>query len=118
LAFGWLAGIAWFFVVAGSGQTWGQALIDAALVAYFLSAARRRLFPVPLFLIYEFEIAYYLYATLADTSYYWIAFTANRLFELSLIYIIGCSIYRIRALRRRGRGGTATRPGALGFSAA
>lgn len=106
-------------LVAESGQTWGYALIDAILAVWFWRLRRRSpLFAATLFLFCEFQVGLYLYTTLVATPYYWVAFITNRVFEISLLFVIGCSIYRIRALRRRRRDAPVARHDALIFSGA
>lgn len=111
-----MTSLLWYLLLAGAGQTWGYAVVDAALAAYFWWESRRRYFPVPLFLIHQLQVVFLLLATVADLQHYWIAMAINRMFELSLLYIIGCSIYRIRALRRKRRGGAVRSGAAWRFS--
>ena len=64
--------------------------------------SRRRWFPVPLFFIQAALVCYYCYVTVFGLhNWFWIAAFVNRLFDLELLYVAGCAIYRIRAMKGR-----------------
>lgn len=98
-----------YWTTARFGLVSGNAIIDAALAIYFWERSRGRWFPVPLFYIHVVLLIYAVYASvLGLNAWFWIAAFVNRLFDLALLYVAGCAIYRIRVLRRRA-GGTAGR---------
>lgn len=101
LVLGWgLSNFAYFTVVQ-SGFIWGNVAVDGALAVYFWTLSRNRWFPVPLFYVQVVTLCYYLYvAVLNLNTWFWIAAFINRLFDLELLYVAACAIYRIRALKR------------------
>lgn len=104
IALSWASSIAWYFTGARHGLVWTYAIVDGALAVFFWSQSRGRWFPVPLFYIHAALVVYYVYvAALGVKSWFWIAAFVNRLFDLELIYVGGCALYRILALRRTRR---------------
>ena len=102
LALGWGFSLLWFWTGSRSGHVWGYAVIDAALAAYFWTSSQRRWFPVPLFFIHAALVCYFVYVALVGLhTWFWIAAFVNRLFDVALVYVAGCAIYRIRALKQR-----------------
>jgi len=99
LTTGWVFSLAWYWVAGRHGPSWGYAVIDLALAVYFWRASKGRWFPVPLFYIHASFIVYYIYATLIAAPPWWVIMFVNRLFELAVAYVIGCSVYRIVRLR-------------------
>jgi hypothetical protein len=110
VACGWLFSSLWYFAAANSGEIWGAAGVDCVLAIFFWRQSRGRWFPVPLFFIHAGFLLYYAYTALLTLDvWFWIAAFVNRLFDLVLLYIGGCAIYRIRALRKRSRPAVAVR---------
>lgn len=102
LALNWLLSLFWWWTSAAQGQVWGIAINDAALALFFWHLSRRRWFPVPLFFAEAVLLCYYACVSIFGvTTWFWISASINRLFDLELLYVAGCSLYRIRALRRR-----------------
>lgn len=66
--------------------------------------------PRPLFLISAFAIALNALATVASLNLWWLAFALNRLFDLMLLYVAGCALYRIARTRLKRKGAPAARP--------
>jgi hypothetical protein len=104
IALSWGFSVAWYFTGARHGLVWSYAIVDGALAAFFWLQSRGRWFPVPLFFIHAALVVYYVYvAAFGLDSWFWIAAFVNRLFDLALIYIGACALYRIRATRRARR---------------
>ncbi|HBS31008.1 MAG TPA: hypothetical protein DEA40_04600 [Parvularcula sp.] len=99
-------------------MTWGFAVIKFAQAALFWRQSRNEVFPLPLFLLSGLSVVLYLLTTLSGLSYWWIAFASNRLFDLMLLYIASCALFRILRLRQRKKGAPSARPQSLEIFAA
>lgn len=110
LAAGWVATLVWYFAIAGSGMTWGYAVINLAQAVFFWRQSRERLFPKPLFVLTGLSLALLFLTTVAQLKFWWVAFTLNRLFEAALLYVMGCAIYRIWRRRHDAKGADRTPP--------
>ncbi|MEQ1931996.1 MAG: hypothetical protein ABL957_15900 [Parvularculaceae bacterium] len=73
--------------------------VDSFLAWRFWRMAQRDVFPAGLCLILTGEIAFVLAAKAVALDAYWTAFWLNRIFEITLLYIIGGSLLRLRLLR-------------------
>jgi predicted membrane channel-forming protein YqfA (hemolysin III family) len=113
VALGWCVTFLWFYFFYGTRQTWGYAVIDGAMASYFWRQSKAKLFALPLFYIQMCFVGVNLITTLARTDDWWFAFASNRLFEIELVYILGCSVYRVRKLRKKQRSALAERPNAI-----
>lgn len=113
MALGWCASFFWFYFFYGTGETWGYAVIDGTMASYFWRRSNRVLFALPLFYVHVCFVGANLVATLARTNDWWLAFVLNRLFEAELVYILGCSAYRMRKLRKKKKGAPLERPDAI-----
>lgn len=101
LGLNWLISLYWWWTGAAHGHVWGLAINDAVLAAFFWRLSRRKWFPVPLFFIEAVLLCYYGYVAIFGVkTWFWISAFINRLFDLELIYVAACALYRIRALRR------------------
>ncbi len=109
LGVGWIFSLLWFAIGGQQGLTWGYAVIDACLAGFFWRLSRNRLFPAVLFHLHAFLVCYYLYVSIVESSGWWIAAFINRVFEIALLYVAGCSIWRIRHLAARKREARLTR---------
>lgn len=102
LALDWFFSMGWWWTTAADGQVWGIAVKDAFLAAFFWMLARRRWFPVPLFYAHAILLLYYVVVSAFGFKiWFWISASVNRLFDLELLYVAGCAVHRIRAMRRR-----------------
>jgi len=101
LLVGWIFSICWFFIGGKYGISWGFAVVDAGLAAYFWRMSVRRLFPTILFYLHASMVVYYFYVSIVGSTRWWMAVFANRIVELALIYIIFGSLYRMRVRRRK-----------------
>lgn len=79
-------------------------IVDALLACRFWRMAQCSVFPAGLCLILIGEIAFVLAAKTVALDAYWTAFWLNRIFEITLLYIIGGSLLRLRLLRADERG--------------
>lgn len=100
-----LIGIAWafglfaFFYLNGPSYFLVAVMLDTILAYHFWRMAKAQLFAAPLCLIFLFEIAFVTFTQAVGFSTFWTMFVLNRLFELTLLYLIGCSFFRIRIMR-------------------
>ena len=74
-------------------------LADVFLAYQFRRLARSDMFPAPLYVLMVAEIAFTLLALATSFSIYWTYFVLNRVLDLMLFYVIGCSLFRIRVLK-------------------
>jgi nitrogen fixation/metabolism regulation signal transduction histidine kinase len=56
-------------------------------------------------LIHLVEIGFIVAAVSSSFSTWWTLFTLNRLFELTLLYLIGASLFRLHLRRRHAKSG-------------
>ncbi|MEX0644761.1 MAG: hypothetical protein WD076_05590 [Parvularculaceae bacterium] len=77
------------------------AATDLALTGAFFLMSRGRWFPVPLFLLHAALIFYHAYALVADPGIIWVAAFLNRTFEIELVYVFACSVYRLTRLSQK-----------------
>jgi hypothetical protein len=97
---GWLVFLAEWYFTRGDVRLVLYALTDAALAGAFFYMSKGRWFPVPLFFLYATQIPYHAYAAFIGSPPFWVALLLNRFFEAALLYVMGCSVYRISRLRR------------------
>lgn len=95
----WLFSILSFLAVGGAKYFALVVLLDGALAYQFWRMSRTEFFPAPLCCFMIADILFILIASVFSMTEFWKIFILNRIFELTLIYIIGSSIYRIRKLR-------------------
>lgn len=100
-----LIGIAWafglfaFFYLNGPGYFLVAVMLDTILAYQFWRMAKISIFPAPLCFIFLVEIAFVTFTQVVGFSTFWTMFVLNRLFEITLLYLIGCSFFRIRITR-------------------
>ena len=92
----WLLTMTYFFYIDGMQYYALTLLVDCALAYQFWRMARTEIFPVVLCGLMVGQVLFLVGALSFSLNGYWIIFVLNRIFELTLAYIIGCSIYRIR----------------------
>lgn len=100
----WCFTFFWYRLYAGSGVTWGYAVIDAAVAAVFWRQARNNLFALPLFYVHLADVALYFLTTIFDVNEWWLFAVANRLFEMEIFYVAACAVFRIRKLKLKEKG--------------
>ncbi|MDZ7627684.1 MAG: hypothetical protein U5J99_04645 [Parvularculaceae bacterium] len=110
IAMAWAGGVLWYFFIAPLGLTWGYSLINLSQAAFFWRQSRGRVFPLPLFVLSGLSVVLYLLTTLSGISYWWVAFASNRLFDLMLLYIAGCALFRIVRMQHKKKGAPMARP--------
>lgn len=74
-------------------------MLDTILAYQFWRIGKKSFFAAPLFYLIMFEIAFIVLAQGAGLSTYATLFVLNRIFELTLLYLIGCSLFRLHVLR-------------------
>lgn len=110
IAIAWAGGVLWYFFIAPFGLTWGYSLINFSQAAFFWRQSRDKVFPLPLFILSGLSVVIYLLTTLSGISYWWVAFASNRLFDLMLLYVAGCALFRIVRMRHKKKGAPLARP--------
>jgi hypothetical protein len=80
------------------------AATDLALAGAFFLMSRGRWFPVPLFVLHAALIFYHAYALVIGSNIVWIAAFLNRSFEIELVYVFACSLYRMTRLSPKRNG--------------
>ena len=95
----WLFSILYYLAVGGAKYFALVVLLDGALAFQFWRMSRTEFFPAPLCCLMISDILFILIASVFSMAEFWKIFVLNRIFELTLIYMIGSSIYRIRKLR-------------------
>jgi len=106
----WCFAFFWYHLFAGTGVTWGYAVIDAAVAAVFWRQARKSLFALPLFYVHLADVALYFLTTVFDVKEWWLFAVANRLFEAEIFYVAACALFRIRKLKPKEKGRAAGAP--------
>ena len=76
-------------------------VLDAMLAFCFWRMARRRSLAAVLCLIHLVDIGVIVAALSSSFPTWWTLFTLNRLFELTLLYLIGASLFRLHLRRRQ-----------------
>jgi len=95
----WLASIMYFLYIGGPQYYALTLLVDCLLGYQFWRMARAEIFPAILCVLVICQAIFLIGAAAMALDAYWIIFVLNRIFELILAYMIGCSIYRIRKLK-------------------
>ena len=99
IAGSWVFSAGYFFYVGGKGYYLLVIVLNLLLAIRFLKMSQVQLFPVVLCAIFFTSAGFLVIARTVSFDAYWTIFILNRVFELSLFYVIGCSIHRIRKLR-------------------
>lgn len=79
--------------------------LDATLAFCFWRMARRRSLAAVLCLIHLVDIGVIVATVSFSFPTWWTLFTLNRLFELTLLYLIGVSLFRLHLRRRQSKSG-------------
>ena len=106
IAGAWAVGIFSFFYLKPPAHYLVAIALDATLAFCFWRMAQRRILAAVLCLVHLAEMGFILAALSAGLSTWWTLFTLNRLFELTLFYLIGCSLFRLYLQRRAARSPT------------
>lgn len=113
----WLVSILYFLAVGGVKYFLLAALLNSALAYQFWRMAKAEIFPAALCCFMIADVAIVLTATALSLPEFWLVFLLNRVFEVTLAYIIGASIYRIRKLRSSECSSASADEGSLKFIA-
>jgi hypothetical protein len=105
-------------LLAPSGLTWGYTIISFFQAALFWRMGATATAPWPLFIVSLAAIAGNLLATIYSLNFWWSAFALNRLFDLMLLYVAGCALFRIVRMRQKKKGAACARPQSLEIFAA
>jgi len=101
MALNWGFSLQLWLVLDGAALTLAFAVIDLLLAIAFFQMSRRRWFPAPLFFLHAILVVYHLYTALIGPGAYWAQVFLNRVFELEILYIAACAVYRIMLMRNR-----------------
>jgi len=96
---GWAFGLFSFFYLNVSGYFLVAVMYDTILAYHFWRMAKVELFASPLYIALLFEITFIVFTQGVGLSSYATMFILNRLFEFILLYLIGCSLFRLHVLR-------------------
>jgi hypothetical protein len=105
IAGAWVLGSFSFFYLRLPAQYLVAVALDATLAFCFWRMAQRRVLAAVLCLIHLVEIGFIVAAVSSSFSTWWTLFTLNRLFELTLLYLIGASLFRLHLRRRHAKSG-------------
>lgn len=92
----WAFSIQFWLLFKGPHLKLSFLVVDVALAVAFFQLSRGRWFPAPLFFLHLLIIAFHVYALAVAQSPFWMMAFLNRTFDLALLYIIACAVYRIR----------------------
>jgi len=95
----WALGLFAFFYLNITSYFLVAVMLDTILAYHFWRMAKVELFAAPLYLILLFEITFIAFTQAVGLSSFSTMFALNRLFEATLLYLIGCSLFRIHVLR-------------------
>lgn len=95
----WAFGLFAFFYLNLQGYYLVSVMLDTIIAYQFWRMAKSEIFAAPLCVVLLFEITFAIFTQAAGFSPDWTMFILNRLFELILLYLIGCSLFRIHILR-------------------
>ncbi len=101
IAIAWLITIACFLSSRGVPLFAEQLALDVVLACLFRRMARFEIFPAILCVLFVGEAIFIAAGLAAALDPYWIMFTLNRVFELTLVFITGCSLFRIAYRKSR-----------------
>ena len=96
----WAAGLQLWLVFEGATLTFGYIIIDAVTALLFFRMARGKWFPAPLCFMHGVLVIYHLGTLFNTGGLFWEKFILNRAFDMELIYVTGCALFRIIALNR------------------
>jgi hypothetical protein len=82
-------------------------VIEIVLVA---AASRSAYIHIPILVLLQCSLALHFLNAVIALDHWWSAFWMNRLFDLMLLYVAGCALYRIVRMRHKKRGAPAARP--------
>ena len=103
IAIAWGFGLFAYLYLAGPGYFLVAVMLDTILAFHFWRMGRISLFPVPLFYLLIIEIAFIVLSQSAGLSHFATIFVLNRIFEAMLLYLIGCSLFRMHVTRLQKR---------------
>lgn len=105
IAGAWVLGAFSFFYLRPPSHYVVAIALDATLAFCFWRMAQRRSLAAVLCLIHLVDIGFIVAAVSSSLPTWWTLFTLNRLFELTLLYLIGASLFRLHLLRRQAKSG-------------
>lgn len=99
IAIGWIAALFVYQYFSRYQATGIFAVIDGSLALFFFYRSRGAFFSVPLFFVHCVQVIYQLTIILTGiTTWFVLAVVMNRLFELSVVYVFLCALWRWRQI--------------------
>ncbi|MBI1393383.1 MAG: hypothetical protein GC152_11640 [Alphaproteobacteria bacterium] len=110
LAVCWVACLIAYFLLDGAESLFAALiLLNAAMAIYFYRRSRGSWLPVPLCFAHGALCSWYAALCIFELdvrgAWLWTAATANRIFDLEILYVIGAASYRRARLEARARTG-------------
>lgn len=96
--FYWVVTTNFYLFFSGITVTASYFFIEVAMVLALYAQGAGRFFTIPLLIFHTSFALYYLYAYYYNVDWAWAQGSINRAFDLELVYIAGCALYRIRRL--------------------
>jgi hypothetical protein len=104
LGVNWAFTLQLWMIAQGPALAFSFAAVDGATALAMYRMAERRWFPAPLVFVHGFLAVYHLYTAFIGPDKYWVVVALNRVFDVEIIYVAGCGLYRIAVLNRRRAG--------------
>ncbi len=98
----WAVALQMWLVLEGAALTASYVVIDAITAALFFRMSRGRWFPAPLCFMHGVLVIYHLGTLLNTGGLFWEKFVLNRFFDIEIVYVVVCALYRIIAIHRAG----------------
>ncbi len=95
----WLAGLQLWLVLGGAALTFGYIAVDAVTAVLFFRMSRGKWFPAPLCFMHGVLVIYHLGTLFNTGGLFWEKFLLNRAFDMELLYITACALFRIVVTR-------------------
>lgn len=110
LGSGWLLSQFWYFELAENGWTWGYSLVCIIESGLIAACSRSRYIHLPILMLMGCSLLLHLVNAVLALNHWWSAFWMNRLFDLMLLYVAGCALFRIVRMRHKRKGAPTARP--------
>lgn len=99
----WAVALQMWLVLEGAALTVSYIVIDAITAGLFFRMSRGRWFPAPLCFMHGVLVIYHLGTLLNTGGLFWEKFVLNRFFDIEIVYVVVCALYRIIAMKSAGK---------------
>lgn len=96
LAISWIYSLQFWLLFEGDHLTLSYIALDLAMAAAFFLMSRGRWFPAPLFFLHIIMLLFHLYSLAIAQSPFWMLVFLNRAYDLALLYVVVCAVFRIQ----------------------